>query len=103
MVLSASQRAIIERARALGSGEQAVALSDEMCAYLVAVIVGDLGMTKKFPEFKGRVTPFFTAKPLRDLLIEGVAFMTVYERLDWVEQGCRHVLCLPRRVCTRVG
>ena len=81
MGLSNSQRAIIERARALGSGEQAVALTDEMCAYLVAVIADDLGLRNKFPEFKGKVTPFFTTTPLRDLQIGGVDFTALYERL----------------------
>jgi hypothetical protein len=81
MVLSLSQRAIIERARALGSGEQAVALTDEMCAYLVAVIADDLALMDKFPEFKGKVTPFFTTTPLRDLQIKGVNFTALYERL----------------------
>ena len=81
MALSVSQRAIIERARALGSGEQAVALTDEMCVYLIAVIVEDLGLMKSFPEFKGTATPFFTATPLRDLQIKDVDFMALYERL----------------------
>ena len=81
MALSVSQRAIIERARALGSGEQAVALTDEMCVYLIAVIVDDLGLMEKFAELRGKATPFFTATPLRALQINDVDFMALYERL----------------------
>lgn len=81
MVLSTSQRAMIERARALGAGEQAVALTDEICAYIVAVIADDLGLSDKFPEFKGKVTPFFTSTPLKDLNIGGVNFVALFERL----------------------
>jgi hypothetical protein len=72
---------MIERARALGSGEQAVALTDEMCAYLVAVIADDLRLLREFPEFKGKVKSFFTKTRLRDLIIKGEDFPALFERL----------------------
>lgn len=81
MGLSAAQRAMIERARALGSGEQAVALTDESCAYLVGVIANDLGLLKQFPEFKGKVNPFFTNTPLRELVVKSLDFPALFERL----------------------
>ena len=73
--------AILERARSLGSGGQAVHLNDDICSYLVAVIVNDLGLSEKFPEFQQKPRPFFGPPPLQDLLIKGVNFLTVYERL----------------------
>jgi hypothetical protein len=81
MALTTSQRAILERVRSLRAGAQAVALTDEMCVYLVAVIAADLGLSAKFTEFKGKLTPFFTNTPLRNLEIKDVDFITVYERL----------------------
>jgi hypothetical protein len=37
MSLTKTQQVIWEKARAYGSGEQAVGLTDEMCAYLISV------------------------------------------------------------------
>ncbi len=41
MGLTKTQQTIWENARAYGSGDQAVCLNDETCAYLVARIVHD--------------------------------------------------------------
>jgi len=81
MGLSTLHKGIIERARALGSGDQAVALTDAMCAYVAGVIASDLGLLGSFPELKGKALPFFTSAPLDSLKIEGIDFIAVFERL----------------------
>lgn len=71
----------MERVRSLGSGGQAVRLTPEACTYLVGVVAEDLGLMKKFPEFKEKLRPFFTDMPLRSLRVSDIDYMAAYERL----------------------
>ena len=81
MVLTQGQKAIVTRAKSLGSGGQAVALSDEACAYLVAVIVRDLGLEARFPEIPATLPEVFSPGPLSGLELAGIPFLEVFERL----------------------
>ena len=81
MALSQAQRTMIERARAIGAGGQAVALDDGACAYLVAVIADDLGLAHRFPELDGVATELFTPKSLSTLSVRDVTFYPLIERL----------------------
>ena len=81
MALSQAQRTMIERARTIGAGGQAIALDDGACAYLVAVIADDLGLAHLFPEFDGVATEFFTPKALSTLSLRDVTFHPLVERL----------------------
>jgi hypothetical protein len=81
MALSNLQNAILERVRSLGAGSQAVALTDDACAYLVAVIAKDLGLLAKFPEFKQIPPPFFGQILPQKLSMVGANFLDLYERL----------------------
>ena len=51
MTLTLAQRTIIAKARAVGSGEQGVALSDGACAFLVGVIARDLRAFSRTGQF----------------------------------------------------
>jgi len=79
--LTQAQRAILTRAQSLGGGGQAVALSDEACAYLVGVIVRDLGLQSLFPELPETIPEFFGSSPLARLELPSVPFPEVFERL----------------------
>ncbi len=81
MALTQNQRSMIEKARSAGVGGQAVPLSDEACAYLVAVIASDLQLDSKFPELPSHVPPFFDHKELASLVVTGVQFTPLIERL----------------------
>ena len=81
MVLTQAQRAMVEKARALGAGGQGVALSEGACSYLVGVIVADLGLEASFPEFADELPSFFSNEPVSSLEVENVAFMPMLERL----------------------
>ncbi|MBN2456666.1 MAG: hypothetical protein JXB29_09065 [Sedimentisphaerales bacterium] len=81
MALTKSQQTIWEKARAYGSGDQAVCLNDEMCAYLVARIVHDLGLRNNFPEVPEIIPSFFEAEDLDSLVIEGLDPKNMFERL----------------------
>jgi hypothetical protein len=81
MALTQSQRAIIEKARALGGGQQAIALDDEICAYLTAVIILDLQLTAKFPEIPKNLPHFFGSSPLKTLRLPDRDFLKLFERL----------------------
>lgn len=95
MPLSQSQRAVWEKARALGSGGQAVRLSDAACAYLIARIAADLSLLDHFPEFGGDVPEFFNSGELNSLGIEGMAPLPLYERLVTVNpDGDMYFACL---------
>ena len=72
---------MLEKARALGAGRQGVALSDGACAYLVGVIVADLGLADAFPEIDRDLPPFFGEAPARSLELPGVPYLPLLERL----------------------
>jgi len=81
MPLTKIQQTIWEKARNYGSGEQAVSLTDEMCAYLVGRIAHDLGLNNDFPEIPRILPPFFEAEDLDSLVVEGVDARNLFERL----------------------
>ena len=81
MALTQTQLAILEKARSIGAGGQSVALSDEACAYLVAVIARDLGYLQKFPEIPKDFPPFFRGEPLESLTLSNVKFLQLFQRL----------------------
>ena len=81
MGLTKTQQTIWGKARAYGAGDQAVGLTDGMCAYLVGRIVYDLGLQENFPEVPGDLPPFFGAGDLNSLAIEDVGAKDLFERL----------------------
>ena len=81
MGLTQAQKTIIARARSLGSGGQAIALSEEACAYLVAVIVRDLELQVHFPEIPETMPEVFSSGPMSRLQLPGVSFVELFERL----------------------
>jgi hypothetical protein len=81
MALTQAQLSIVEKAQAVGGSKQGVALSDEACTYLVATIASDLGVADKFPEFKPSLRPFFGSESLASLVIGGLEFLPLFERL----------------------
>lgn len=81
MGLTQVQRSIISKARAVGGGKQGIALSDEACAFLVGVIVRDLRLQKHFPELPKTLPKFFCAGLLESLIVPGVDFLALFERL----------------------
>ncbi len=81
MVLTQGQKTIVTRAKSLGSGGQAVRLSDEACAYLVAVIVRDLGLQAQFTEIPATLPEVFSPGPLSRLELAGIPFPEMFERL----------------------
>lgn len=81
MPLTKTQQTFWEKARAYGSGGQAVSLTDGMCAYLVGRIVHDLGLRHQFPEIPESLPSFFVAEDLDSLVIEDVDARALFERL----------------------
>lgn len=85
MALTHAQRAILEKARALGGGGQAVALTEGACRFLFAIIAKDLGVVDRFPEFAAPIPPFFGGYPLASLELPGADPIDVFERLLGVD------------------
>lgn len=81
MGLTKTQAAIWQKARSLGSGSQAVGLSDPACAYLIGRIAHDLGLLSEFPEVAEDLPPFFTKEPLVSLGINASDSKVMFERL----------------------
>jgi hypothetical protein len=79
--LTQAQRSIINKAQSVGGSKQGVALDDETCAYLVAVIAGDLGHRDRIKDIPADVPPFFGTQPLESLRLTGVPFPGVFEQL----------------------
>ncbi len=81
MALSKTQEALLTRLREVGTSELAVPLDDDVCSYLLGVILSDLKLFDKFPEMPKKVAPFFGADPLTSLRLPKLAFTSLYERL----------------------
>lgn len=95
MPLSQTQRAVWEKARALGSGGQAVRLTDACCAYLISRIAADLELLDQFPEFGKNVPSFFNSGELSSLGINELAPLPLYERLVTINpDGDMYFACL---------
>jgi hypothetical protein len=81
MALTQSQKATIAKAQAVGGGRQGVALSKDACAYIIAVIAKDLNLSDRFPEITTDPPAFFGTQPLKSLVITGLNFIRLFERL----------------------
>lgn len=81
VALTKVERANLTRARAAGNTMLFENLNDEICSYLLAVIVSDLRLHRDFPELPERPDPLFGEQPLTSLRLPGVDFLTLYERL----------------------
>ncbi len=81
MALTKSQQAIWAKAVAYGSGDQAVSLTDGICAYLVCRIVHDLGVQESFPWVPRQLAGFFEAGDLDSLVVEDLDARDLFERL----------------------
>lgn len=81
MVITQAQRAILERARALGGGGQAVALSEDACKFLIGVIARDLDLSMHFPELPLELPTFFGSYPFDSPVLSGGDALSLFERL----------------------
>ncbi|MCU0495512.1 MAG: hypothetical protein MUD01_28305 [Chloroflexaceae bacterium] len=81
MGLTKSQQILIAKARNPGGSELGVFLDDATCAYLVAVIIADLGLAHHFPEMPTALPPFFHTQPIEKLRIENLDAIALLERL----------------------
>lgn len=81
MGLTKSQQILITKARNPGASELGIFLDDEICAYLVATIISDLGTTAYFPELQQDIPPFFGSQKLDELRLIGHNFLSLLERL----------------------
>lgn len=96
MVLTQSQRALIERARAAGGGELGTGLSEEMCVFIAATVARDLQLLDKFPEIGDAEFPgFFDEPDPRKLEIPRVDFNELIQKLfDIVNDADTYFACL---------
>ena len=78
MALSKTQEAFLTKVRAIGGGELGVALDDEICSYLVAVIAKDLDLTGKFPELPKITAPFFGKEHPTKLRLSKQNFLALF-------------------------
>ena len=84
MELTQAQRTIIARARAIGGGQQGIALDNATCSYLVTVIADDLGVLEQLPEISrvaGDLPDFFAARPLSNFRLPGLDFLDLFRQL----------------------
>jgi hypothetical protein len=79
--LTRAQQTILEKARALGSGAQGVALTDDQCKALIGVIATDLGIADAFPEVPSSPPSYFSVKPPEALLVADGDLLEMFERL----------------------
>jgi hypothetical protein len=81
MPLTQAQRVLWERARAPGSGGQAVGLDDSICAYLLTIIIKDLNFDGSFPELNFDIPAFFAKRDLDELRVQNVPPLRLFERI----------------------
>jgi hypothetical protein len=81
MVLSKAQQSIWERSRAIGTGGQAVMLTDAMCAYLVGRIILDLRLHVHFPEIPLDLPEFYAYHNVDEVVLPCDDSRGLFERL----------------------
>jgi hypothetical protein len=79
--LTVTQKSIINKAQSVGGSKQGVALNDEQCAYLVAVVATDLRIRGKLRLGKLELPPFFGTRSLESLRLPGSDFHQLFEQL----------------------
>jgi hypothetical protein len=95
MALTKAQASIWQKAKALGAGDQAVALTDEVCSYLLARIVLDLGQQRKFPSLPTSVPALFTNQPASELALTGIDAKVLFEAVvDAIPDADTYFACL---------
>jgi hypothetical protein len=81
MPLTQAQRVLWEKARAPGSGGQAVGLDDSICAYLLTTIINDLNFKDRFPELNFDIPAFFAKRDLDELRVQNVPPLRLFDRI----------------------
>jgi hypothetical protein len=95
LALSKTQEALLTKLKELGTSELAVTLDNEVCSYLLAIIVSDLGLFDKFPEIDRKIAAFFGTDALSSLRIARLDFNALYERLlGLVKEADAYFYCL---------
>ena len=85
MSLSQLELSAWRKARAAGAGGQAVQLTDGMCAYLIAIIVHDLGLETSFPEVPSPPVRFYAATSISETETVVPDVKALFERLAQVQ------------------
>lgn len=75
MTLSQSQLSMVERARSVGGGGQGVALSNDVCSFLVATLARDLEIPPDVVPVPSGLPDFFARVQLETLTISGRDFL----------------------------
>ena len=100
MPLSKQNLVIWRTARAAGSGLQGVGLDDEMCGYLLALIVVDLNLHAQFPQVSLGLEDFFTVEHFSSPFSEPKA---VFEQIaEMVPDSVTYFFCLARLLKSRM-
>src|SRR5437870_2311265 len=81
MALTKAQATIWQKAKALGAGEQAIVLTDEICSYLLARIVFDLEQQEKFSDLPANVPVLFSNQPASELVLSDIDAQALYESI----------------------
>jgi hypothetical protein len=93
--LSQIQKAPLAKVRAVGNSGLAVPVGDEICTYLLGIVVQDLGLRASFPVFAEALPAFFGTTPLSSLRVEGLNFIALFEQLvDLRQDADSYFLCL---------
>jgi hypothetical protein len=79
--LTVTQKSIVNKAQSVGGSKQGIALDDEQCAYLVAVVASDLRPRSKLRLGKHALPLFFGTPSLESLRLPGLPFLSLFEQL----------------------
>ncbi len=95
MGLTQTQRSIIAKAQSVGGSMQGVALEDDVCAYLVALIARDLGLEEHLPTAARELPPFFGVQSMELLCLPGHPFLAAFEALVGLDKDAEtYFACL---------
>ncbi|MEM7533442.1 MAG: restriction endonuclease [Chloroflexota bacterium] len=81
MALTQAQKALVERAKAAGSGILGTGLSDDDGVFLISVIMHDLGLSNEFPEIRDITPSFFESVETNHSYTTGLEFEALIEKL----------------------
>lgn len=103
MGLTKAQNILLTKARHPGGSELGVYLDDEICTYLIAVIISNLGLSEYFPDLPVNIPAFFAPQNAEGQRVRGYNFLLLFEKLLNVRQDAdTYFYCLATLHKTRL-
>jgi hypothetical protein len=87
MTITKEQLLLIKKVKSPGTGNLAIQLTDEMCCYIIGLVVKDFGLEAEFPEIDKSIPPFFSNTSPEKLVINNISFISLFQKLIKINEN----------------